>query len=449
MIKKISLIISLIIVFSNLNLNAQDKSIDGVIVVIGQKIILKSDLETQMLHKKAQGNIITSNTRCEVFEEILFQTLLLNQSEIDSVEVSEIQIEAELSRRITLFEDQMGGRAQLEEYYAKSYGEIKEYFRELVRDQMKTQRMQSEITANVKVTPQQVKEFYKKLPKDSLPLIESEVEISQIVIYPEIKEAQITKIKKELQDYKKRVESGDDFAVLASLYSDDIGSAEEGGELGWVKRGDLVPEFSEAAFGLENEGELTEIIKTEFGYHLIQFIERKGSKIRVRHILKIPKPLVTENIRAKKKLDSIATLIRKGDYTFEEAAAKFSQDKNSRKSGGILINQYTGMSKFKSGEIDPATNYILKQLKLSEVSEPYESRSMRGKNEIKIVVIKSRTKAHVANIKTDYQKISDMALAYKKKTVVDKWIVEKQKTTYIKINPEYKKCNFKYSGWLK
>lgn len=431
------------------SINAQNNPIDGVIAVVGQKIILRSDLETQILHMKAQGTKIKDDTRCQVFEEILYQTLLLNQSELDSIEVPEMQVESELNRRISLFEDQMGGKTQLEEYYAKSFAEIKEYFRELVRDQMKTQRMQAKITENVKVSPQQVKEFYKEIPKDSLPLIESELEISQIVIYPEIKDAQIKKIKDDLKEYKQRVEKGEDFTVLASLYSDDLGSAENGGELGWVRRGDLVPEFSEAAFALQNEGEMSDIIKTDFGYHLIQFIERKGTKIRVRHILRIPKALTSENIIAKKKLDSIATLIRKGHYTFEAAAEKFSQDENSKQNGGILINQYTGMTKFKSGEIDPSTNYILKQLKVGEISDPFENRSTRGKSEIKIIRIKSRTEAHIAEFKTDYQKISDLALEAKKKIVVDDWIREKQKTTYINIEPEYRKCNFIYSGWLK
>lgn len=431
------------------NINAQNNPIDGVIAVVGQKIILRSDLETQLLHMKAQGTKINDDTRCQVFEEILYQTLLLNQSELDSIEVPEMQVESELNRRISLFEDQMGGRTQLEDYYGKSFAEIKEYFREMVRDQMKTQRMQANITENVKVSPQQVKEFYKKMPKDSLPLVESELEISQIVIYPEIKDTQIKKIKEELKEYKQRVENGEDFTVLASLYSDDLGSAEDGGELGWVRRGDLVPEFSEAAFALQNEGEMSEIIKTDFGYHLIQFIERKGTKIRVRHILRIPKPLASENMKAKNKLDSIAVLIRKGYYTFESAAEKFSQDDNTKQNGGILINQYTGMTKFKSGEIDPSTNYILKQLKIGEISDPFENRSTRGKNEIKIIRIKSRTEAHIADFKTDYQKISDLALEAKKKLVVDDWIREKQKTTFINIEPEFRKCKFTYSGWLK
>lgn len=447
-INKIVLGVSFLLTFSIAN--AQEGIvIDGVVAVVGQKMILKSDIESQILQFKAQSMPVGEDARCKIFESLLFQTLLLNQSEIDSIEVAETQVEGELERRLSIFEDQMRGRAQLEEYYGKSYVEIKKYFRDIVKDQMRTQRMQSQITEDVKVTPQQVKQYFKTIPKDSLPLIESKVEIAQIVIYPLIKENQIEKILKEMNDYKKRVEEGDDFAMLASLYSDDIASAQEGGELGWVRRGDLVPEFAEAAFALENKGDLSDIIKTEFGYHLIQFIERKGSKILVRHILKIPKATASENIAAKASLDSIANLIREGKYTFEDAAKKFSKDDNTNKNGGLLINPYTGMSKFESAQLDPATNYIIKQLKVGEISDPYESKNDRGKTEMKIIMVKSKTDAHIADIKSDYQKISDMALEAVKKRVVDDWIVEKQKTTFIKINDEFKNCKFNYSGWLK
>jgi peptidyl-prolyl cis-trans isomerase SurA len=447
-ITRIVLGISLIINFSLTN--AQDGIvIDGVVAVVGQKMIMKSDVESQLMQMKAQNIKIGDNTRCEIFESILFQTLLLNQSEIDSIEVSETQVEGELERRLSLFEDQMGGRTQLEDYYGKPYSEIKNHFRDVVRDQMKTQRMQGEITQNVKVTPEQVNDFFNKIPKDSLPLIESQIEIAQIVIYPIIKKSQTDKIINEMEGYKKRVENGEDFQMLAGLYSDDVASAQEGGELGWVKRGDLVPEFSEAAFALENSGDLSGIIKTDFGYHLIQFVERKGSKILVRHILRVPKALASENLAAKNDLDSIATLIRENKITFELAAKKYSTDDDSNKNGGILTNPYTGMSKFEASQLDPATNYIIKQLKVGEISDPYESKNMKGKTEMKIIMVVSKTEAHIANIKTDYQKISDMALEAQKNITVDKWISEKQKTTFIKIYDDNKNCKFKYSGWLK
>jgi peptidyl-prolyl cis-trans isomerase SurA len=386
--------------------------------------------------------------KCFVFEELLYEALLVNQAKIDIIEITDTQVESELTRRLSYFEDQMGGREEMESYFNKAYNEIKASFKNMIYDQLLAQQMQSKITENIKITPEEVKKFFKILPKDSLPLVESEIDLAQIVIYPDIKDKQIEKIKESLADYKKSVENGEDFGFLAGLYSDDLASAENDGDLGWVRRGDLVSEFASAAFELETEGQVSDIVETEYGYHLIQFLERKGERIHIRHILKIPKPLSTEKLKAKNKLDSIANLIRNSSLTFENAAILYSKDEESNKNGGTVINPYTGTSGFQSSQLDPATNYILNQMKPGEISEPFESMSMKGKPEIKIIKLISKSEPHTADFNTDYQLISNMAKEKKKEELINNWIIKTQKTTYFKIDEEYRNCNFKYSGWL-
>ncbi len=428
--------------------SAQKNSIDEIVAIVGQKVILKSDVESGILQYKSRGETHGDNLRCYVFEELLYQAMLVNQAKIDSIEVTDTQVESELVRRLSMFEEQMGGREEMETYFNKSYSEIKSGFKEIVQDQLLAQQMESHISENINVTPEDVREFYKNLPKDSLPLVESEIEIAQIVIYPIIKEMQIEKIKESLLEYKKRVENGEDFAFLASLYSDDVASAENDGDLAWVRRGDLVPEFASAAFDLTTEGQISDIIETEYGYHLIQFLERKGERIHIRHILKIPKPLSSEKQKAKTKLDSISNLIRNSSITFENAALLYSTDEDTKRNNGILINPYTGTSGFKSSQLDPATNYILNQMKPGEFSDPFESQSMKGKPEIKIIKLINKSVPHVADFETDYQLISNMAKEKKKEEIISDWIIKTQKTTYFKIDEEFRDCNFKYSGWF-
>ena len=442
------IIITLTLILTSSLIFSQKTSIDGIVAIIGQKTILKSDVETQILQYKSRSETHGDNLKCFVFEELLFQALLVNQSYVDSLEVSDNQVNGELDRRMAMFEEQMGGRDAMEKYFNKPFSKIRSHFKTMIKDQLLAQQMKSEITTDIKVTPKEVNAFFKEIPKDSLPLVESEIEIAQIVIHPEILDSQIKKIKESLNNFIGRVNKGEDFGFLASLYSDDLASAEHDGNLGWVKRGDLVPEFAEAAFELTKKGQISNIIKTEFGYHIIQFIDRKGEKIQIRHILKIPKPLNSEKLKAKATLDSVAKIIRNEKMTFEEAALRYSTDEESNKSGGIVINPYTGTSGFNSSQLDPATNYVLKQMKIGEVSEPFESRSMKGKPEMKIIKLLNKTEPHIASIKTDYQLISNMAKEKKKNEVISKWIKKTQKTTYLKIDKKYHTCKFKYGGWL-
>ncbi len=431
-------------------MSAQNQTlIDGVVGVVGNEPILKSDIENQLLQYKARKISLPGDDRCYIFEELLFQTLLLNQAEVDSVYAEDSQVESELTRRLDFFEEQMGGRKKMEDYFGKPYPAIKEYFRDMVKDQIVIQQMQSNISSGLRVSPAEVKAFYKRIPKDSLPIIESEIHFSQIVIYPKIYPEQIEKIKSDLNDIKKRVENNSSsFEIMATLYSEDEVANEKGGSLGWVRRGDLVPEFAEVAFGMETPGQLSEVIETEFGFHLIKFQERRGEQILVSHILMRPKVRSSEKLRAKQTLDSIAQLIRTDKITFTDAAAKYTQDEAGMRNGGIVLNPYSGTSTFESSHLDAATNFIIQKLKIGEVSSPFESQTQKGKTEIKIIVVTQKTQPHVASLETDYQKISDMTLAEKKEKTMDEWIREKQKTTYIKLSPEFRTCKFKYEGWL-
>ncbi|MEA2043281.1 MAG: peptidylprolyl isomerase [Bacteroidota bacterium] len=422
--------------------------IDGVAGVVGKEMILKSDIETQVLQYKARQIDVEGDLRCYVYEDLLFNTLLINQAAIDSVEVGEQQVEGELTRRLSMFEKQIGDREAMEDYFGKTYDEIKESMRGVVRDQLLAKTMKGQITSSVSVSPVEVEEFYENLPEDSLSLVESVWVIEQIVKTPSIPQEQKDKVIKKLQTYKRDVELGKkDFETLAILYSQDPGSAEKGGDLGWIRRGDLVPEFANAAFKLDGNLEMSDVVESDFGYHLIQFLGRRGEAIHVRHILLQAKAASSVKIKMKKELNDVAKKIRKEEITFEQAVIKYSDDENSKNNGGILLNPYTGNAKFESKHLDPATNYILKSMKIGELSKPFESYDQNGNIQVKIIRLKSKTEAHVASIETDYQRISDMALGKKKEKVISEWIKEKQKTTFIRLGDEYQHCDYRYKGW--
>ena len=441
--------ITIILLLIYTNAFSQEKvSIDGVVGIVGKKIITKSDVEDLSAQYKSRDISLASN-ECKVYEELLFQSLLLNQAAIDSIEVSDSDVKLQLERQIGYIEQRFGSRKKMEDFYNKPYAEIKKKMQEIVKNNILAQKMQSTITAGTKASPKEVVAFFEKLPKDSIPVVESKISYAHIVIYPQIEQSEIDRAKRKLEDYKKQVaeQESDRFGLLASMYSEDPASAEKDGDLGWILRSTVVPEFAEAAFSLTKPGEVSDIIKTEFGYHIIQFLERKGERIHIKHILIIPKVLPEAKIKARKSLDSIAKIIRNGELTFEEAAAKFSEDEDTKNNGGIVVNLYTGDANFESSQLVPTTNNVIKSLNVGEISEPFANYTQKGKSEIKIIKLLKKTTPHVANLKTDYQVISDMTLAGIKEKKVSKWLKDMQKTTFIKISPEYKYCKFRYKGW--
>ncbi|MFC2138878.1 peptidylprolyl isomerase, partial [Bacteroidota bacterium] len=400
------------------------------------------------LQYQAQGFVSEGNINCDVLEELLLQKLLIHQAKIDSIMVGEIEVESELNRRMEYFISQIGSKEKLEEYYKKSIVEIKEDLRELIREQLLAQKMQGGIIGDIKVTPSEVKKFYNDIPRDSLPYVESEIEIRQIVLYPPFSEKAIYEVRERLLDLRKRIIEGEKFSTLAILYSEDPGSARNGGELGFVSRNDLVPEFSDAAFKLKKNG-VSNIIETEFGYHIIQLIDRDENRINVRHILMKPKTSPESRIKAMTRLDSISKVIRLDSLTFEQAVYKFSEDLKTKTGGGVMINMQKGNSKFEMDELSKADYFAIKDLKIGEISEPYESFDDKGKSIYKIIQLKSKSKPHKANLKEDYNLISEMAKSTKQQEIINNWIEEKQAEAYIRIESKYQNCKFQTNGWFK
>ena len=421
------------------------KEIDGVRAIIGNEIILTSDIETQYQQYLAQGYTNRGEIKCRIIEDLLYQNLLLNQAKIDSLEISEQEIDSELEKRIRYFIGQVGSKEKLEEFYGKSIIEIKSEFRDLINDQLRSQRMQGSITAGVKVTPSEVKIYFNSLPKDSLPMIEAEVEISQIVIKPEISHQEKDRIKNKLLSFKERITKGEDFKVLATLYSDDPGSAKNGGELGFVGRGDLVPAFEAAAYKLKGD-EISKIIKSEFGYHIIQLIERRGEQINVRHILLKPKVSSTQLMETKEQIEKVAKQISNGEITFEKAALDFSDDE-SKNNEGLLINPNSGSSMFIMKDLDPAFYFVIEKMAKGEISAPIIMQSEDGQKAYRIVKLRKKTIAHTANLIEDYDKIRNVALQEKKQKTINKWVEEKIAKTYIKLEAELQDCIFN-NKWI-
>ncbi len=432
-----------------MSLFAQEKQIiDKVVAIVGSNMVTLSDIEAQYFQYQAQGAKATADLKCQIYENMILQKLLVAQAAIDSVEVTEKEVQAELDSRLLNFIRQAGSEQALEEYFNKSIEEIKEDFKDDVREQLLTGRMQNNILGEISVTPAEVNSFYRELPKDSLPLIEAEFEYAQILLYPDLSKDEIQAVYDKLNDFKTRVESGKSkFATLAVLYSKDPGSAANGGELGFVSRGELVPEFAAAAFNLK-PNEISKVVKTDYGYHIIQLIERKGDQVNVRHILLQPEISFTSEKSASNKLDSIAMLISVDSLSFEEAAMRFSQDKDTRLNGGKLINMYTGTGKFTIKEINGEDLAYLKKMKIGEISKPVISADKTGAKVYKILKLISMSEAHIANLEKDYQRIQELATEKKKQNELYEWVLEKQKSNYIKIDDEYKSCNFHYKGWL-
>jgi len=422
--------------------------IDKIIGIVGNKIIKISDVESQYLQMKAQGIPVNDRTKCKIFEELLVQKLLVNQAIVDSIEVSEIQISSEIERRVSIFSERAGGDDKLVAYFGKSIPEIKKDFEDIVKDQLLMQEMQQKITGSLKVTPKEINHFFESIPSDSLPFIPAQIELSQIIIEPIVTFEAKRAAKEKLLGYRKRiVENGDDFTALATLYSEDPGSAAKGGELGFMSKNGLVKEFADVAFKLQ-VGEVSNIVETDFGYHIIQLIEKRDDEANLRHILVVPKVASDAKLAAKIKLDSIATAIRIDSITFAVAALVYSTDKNTKNNGGIMVNPYTGDTKFEQNQIHPSISYVVKNLKIGEISAPFATVNEKGREVYALIKLMKQTPAHTANLQSDYKMIQDMALQEKNEEVVKKWVAEKIKTTYIKIDDLYKVCKFEEKTWL-
>lgn len=422
----------------------QEQSVDRIIAVVGGNITLQSELETQYLQMLSSGYEPNDDSRCILFEELLYGNLLLHRAKVDSLEVSDSEVEEELNRRLDYFVAQLGSQEKLEEYYEKSILEIKDEFRELIKEQLLSQRMQQQITGDVKVTPAEVRAYFNKIPKDSLPYINTEIELGRIMRRPAITKEQKQDAKNKAEELRKRVLEGESFRALSILYSEDPGSAKNGGDLGFFQRGMMVPEFDAVAFRLK-EDSISEVFETDYGYHFIEMLERRGEQINVRHILIRPKTSLEDLEKARVFLDSIRELIVDGKMTFAEAAEKFSDDEESNQNAGMMYNPMTGASVFdmeQLGSIDQKLFLKVEKMKVGDISKAVKTQSPDGKESYNLFFLKSQTEPHVANLKDDYQKIQTAALGEKKNRVIEKWINDKASKTYIRIDDAYKDCPF-------
>ena len=407
---------------------------------VGSKTILKSEIEKQYLQYIAQGAVDNDEMKCSIFDQLLLQKLLLNQADIDSVKVNDGQVEGELDRRMRFYIKQIGSEQKLEEYFHTTIRQLKAEFRDLIRDQLLVQTMQSKISKDVAITPSEVREFFESIQADSLPYIDAELEIAQIVKKPPVNTEEKKEVRNRLEEYRKKIIAGEaDFAVYAALYSQDPGSAKKGGELGFFERGSMVPEFEAMAYNLK-AGEISPIIETKFGFHILQLIERRGEQINIRHILLQPQTTDADLIRAVNLLDSLRHQIAIGTITFDEAALKYSDDEDTRNNGGLLINAETNTTKLSPDKIERMLFFQVDSMLINSVSAPLPMQTAEGKSAYRIVVVKSRTKPHKANLKEDYQKIQEVALQQKQNKTLSEWVVKKQKTTYVQINEEYSSC---------
>jgi peptidyl-prolyl cis-trans isomerase SurA len=419
---------------------AQPVMIDKVVATVGDKIILYSDVENQ--YQQLISSLKEKDTllRCELLEEIIFQKLLTNQAEKDSVEVSDAQVDAELNKKIRYFVSQIGSVERLEAQFGKSLIEMKDEFRERIKEQLIAQTMQQKIAGDVTVSPAEVKAYYDKIPKDSLPMISSEVQVAHILKKPPVNEKEKERVKAEIARIKKDIINGRSFASMAVIYSEDPGSATKGGELGFVNRGELMPEFEAAAFNLQGK-EISDIVETTYGFHIIQLIERRGETINCRHILLTPKASVLDLDNARVQLDSIASQIEAGNITFEEAVVRFSDDADTKYNKGLLVNPASGSTWFELAQLDQQLFFVIDKMKPGEISDPALVRIGEKKEAYRLIKLVSRTEPHYANMKDDYSRIQMAAEAEKRDKILSEWVQKRRKNYYININPMFDYCN--------
>ena len=425
--------------------SAQPQTVDGVAAIVGGDVILKSDIDEQydVFNRQNFGKPVSY---CEVFEELLFQKLLIHHAAIDSISIGEEEVEANMDRRIQQLIMQMGDQKKLEDFYEKSVVEIKEDMRTLIKEQLTAQRMQMTVVEGIEVTPSEVREYYENLPADSIPLISAEVELSQIVKFPELSEEAEQEVIAKLKELKERIENGTSFSSMAILYSEDPGSNKKGGEYQGIQRGVFVKEFEAVAFNLR-KGEISDPFKTEFGYHIVQLLEKRGEELELRHIIIKPK-LTQENLQeAKNFLDSVSVAIANGDMTFEEASRRFSDDEQTRFNGGQMSNFQSGNNKFEVSQLDRGLFALISTLEDDEISEASFYRTEDQREAFRIVRLDANYEPHKANLDLDFTRIKGFALQQKQAKTVEDWKNEKLADTFVKINEGYYDCADELNSW--
>ena len=440
-------ILLLLLFATSVSLAQPPATIDGVAAVVGKNIVLISDVESQYIQFRQQGTEDFPDLRCRILDQLLLNKLLLHQADLDSLVVTDEQVMQKIDQNLNYYTQQMGGADKLERFYGKSIPELREEFKPVVRDQLMAQQMQGQITKSVTVSPAEIKKFYEEIPADSLPYINAELEYAQIVHHVPVNEAEKTIAKEYIKELRERVLKGEDFSTLAVLYSKDKESARNGGELGFLNRGDLVPAFEAVAFRLKSTEAVSEIVETQFGYHIIQLIERRGEKINVRHILVKPETTPADVESAKKLMDSVATEIRAGKLSFSDAAEKFSDDTDTKMNGGNAINSASGSTRFQADQVDPTILFQFDKMSPGEVSPAVYTTTRDGKEAFRILMLKSRTEPHRLNMQDDYQKLQELALNDKQQKTIESWRDKKKSLAYIRVADEYKNCEL-IKDWL-
>lgn len=418
-------------------------SVDGIVAVIGKEIIMQSDLEKHYLDYISQFKTVEdpAETKCYILETLMFNKLMVNQAELDSIEVTDEEVDYRINSRMAYFLQSVGGNEKyIEEYFHKSMAEIKKDMREMMYEQALIEQVQYKITGDISITPSEVKQFSTRITADSMPVVPTSYQFGEIVKIPPVSEEEIKSVKDRLNDYRERVLRGEKFSMLARLYSDDPGSASKGGDLGFVERGTLYPEFEAAAFNLKS-GEISQVVKTQAGYHIIQMIERRGESIHVAHILIQPKPSTDEQVKAITYLDSVRAIIINEKLSLEEAAKRFSEGP-TKSNGGLAINPYTNSNSFDKQSLDDATYMTLNKLIPGEYSECVPFVNDDGVMAYRLIFLKEKVAEHRANIVEDYDMIKNAALEEKKYDALQKWVVDKVKVTSIKLNDQYRDCDF-------
>ena len=431
-------------------LMAQDNVIDEVIWIVGEEAILRSEVEEERLRAQYEGQSIAGDPYCVIPEQLAVQKLFLHQAELDSIEVNESSVSSQVDMRMNYYISQIGSKEKMEEYFRKSSTEIREEMMTMVRNQMIIQQMQSKLTENISPTPAEVRRYYNTLPSDSIPMVPAQVEVQILSVEPAVPLEETERIKTRLREFTERVHSGSaDFSMLARLYSEDTESAKRGGELGFVGKGQLVSEFADVAFNMNDPKRVSRIVQTEYGYHIIQLIEKKGERVNCRHILLRPRVSIDDKMKSIAKLDSIRVLVVDSGVPFEAAVAKFSEDKNTVMSGGLMTNMNTGASKFEYQELPPEIARQIYSLNEGEVTKAFVMMD-RTKNKEVCVLVKLKTKrdAHKANIVDDFQVIRNMLEAQLREQTIEDWIRMKQKEVYVHIDPNWRGCDFQYPGWV-
>lgn len=428
---------------------AQDKVVDQIVALVGGNMILKSDIERMHMEQQAQGVTTEGDMKCEILENFLVDKLLVAEAELDTlIEVTPSQVNQRMDQQLAMYVSYIGSEKAVEEYFKKSIVEIKSEMREGIRNQLLSQQMREKIVNDVTVTPSEVRYNFRSLKTDEIPTIPTQYEYAQITFQPVIDLEEDNRIKSRLREIKKRIEDGSSFATMAVLYS-ECPSAKDGGVIGYSGRAELDPAYAAVAFNMKDD-KVSNVVRSAFGYHIIQLVDKKGDKVNTRHVLMKPKVSVEAKEVAYNRLDSLAKMIRNNEIKFEEAAQIFSFDKNTRNNSGMVINPNTMSSKFSVEELDPEVSKVITKMNLNEVSAPFESIDKETQLTVyKIIKVIKKTESHKADLQNDYQKLAEMYLAKKKEGIFNDWINKQQSETYIRIDQTYANCNFNFNSWIK